>query len=208
MPLVPIVVQQDSRGERSFDIYSRLLRERVVFVGSPIDDDVANLVIAQLLHLEAEDPDKEIQMYINSPGGVVYSGLAIYDTMRFINPDVATICCGVAMSMGSLLLAGGAAGKRSALPNSRVLIHQPSGGFQGQASDIQIHAREALALRERIEEIYAEHTGRPQEQVSLDLERDRYFTPEQAADYGLIDRVIASRATSNGGRRPNGVAVR
>jgi ATP-dependent Clp protease, protease subunit len=209
MPLVPIVVQQDSRGERSFDIYSRLLRERVVFVGSPIDDDVANLVIAQLLHLEAEDPEKEIQMYINSPGGVVYSGLAIYDTMRFINPDVATICCGVAMSMGSLLLAGGAPGKRSALPNSRILIHQPSGGFQGQASDIQIHAREALALRERIEEIYAEHTGRPQEQVSLDLERDRFFTPDEAADYGLIDRVIRDRGvTSHGGRRPNGVAVR
>src|SRR4051812_10799120 len=165
MPLVPVVIQQDARGERSFDIYSRLLRERVVFVGSPIDDDIANLVVAQLLHLEAEDADKDIQMYINSPGGVVYSGLAIYDTMHFIKPDVATICCGVAMSMGSLLLAGGAAGKRSALPNSRILIHQPSGGFQGQASDIQIHARESLALRERIEQIYAQHTGKPQEQV-------------------------------------------
>ena len=191
--LVPVVVQQDSRGERSFDIYSRLLRERVVFVGQPIDDDIANLVVAQLLHLEAEDPEKDIQMYINSPGGVVYAGLAIYDTMRFIKPQVATICCGVAMSMGSLLLAGGAAGKRSALPNSRILIHQPSGGFQGQATDIQIHARESLALRERIEEIYAEHTGRPKEQITLDLERDRFFTPYEAADYGLIDRVVVDR---------------
>ncbi len=193
MPLVPMVVQQDARGERSFDIYSRLLRERVVFVGDPIDDTIANLVVAQLLHLEADDPDKDIQMYINSPGGVVYAGLAIYDTMRFIKPDVATICCGIAMSMGSLILAGGAPGKRTALPNSRILIHQPSGGFQGQATDIQIHAREALALRERVEEIYAQHTGRPQEQVSIDLERDRFFTPHEAADYGLIDRVIVDR---------------
>jgi ATP-dependent Clp protease protease subunit len=193
MPLVPMVVQQDSRGERSFDIYSRLLRERVVFLGTAIDDDIANLVVAQLLHLEAEDPDKDIQMYVNSPGGVVYAGLAIYDTMRFIKPDVATICCGIAMSAGSLVLAGGAHGKRSALPNSRILIHQPSGGFQGQATDIQIHAKETLALRERIEEIYAEHTGQPQEQISLDLERDRYFTAGQAKEYGLIDRVIESR---------------
>ena len=193
MPLVPVVVQQDSRGERSFDIYSRLLRERVIFVGSAIDDNIANLVVAQLLHLEAEDPDKDIQMYINSPGGVVYAGLAIYDTMRFIKPDVATICCGIAMSMGSLILAGGAAGKRSALPNSRILVHQPSGGFQGQATDIQIHAKETLALRERIEEIYAEHTGQPQEQISLDLERDRYFTAQQSVDYGLIDRVFVDR---------------
>src|SRR4029078_6556334 len=154
MPLVPMVVQQDSRGERSFDIFSRLLRERVVFVGTAIDDDVANLVVAQLLHLEAEDPDKDIQMYVNSPGGVVYAGLAIYDTMRFIKPDVATVCCGVAMSMGSLLLARGTAGKRSSLHNGRSLVHQPAGGFQGQASDIEIHAREALALRRRLEEIY------------------------------------------------------
>jgi ATP-dependent Clp protease, protease subunit len=193
MPLVPVVIQQDARGERSFDIYSRLLRERVVFVGSPIDDDVANLVVAQLLHLEAEDPDKDIAMYINSPGGVVYSGLAIYDTMQFIKPDVATVCCGVAMSMGSLLLAGGAAGKRSALPNSRILLHQPSGGFQGQATDIQIHAKEALALRRRVEEIYAQHTGRPVDDVSDVLERDRFFTPEQARDYGLVDRVMTYR---------------
>jgi ATP-dependent Clp protease, protease subunit len=193
MPLVPVVIQQDARGERSFDIYSRLLRERVVFVGSAIDDDVANLVVAQLLHLEAEDPEKDIYMYINSPGGVVYSGLAIYDTMQFIKPDVATVCCGIAMSMGSLLLAGGAAGKRSALPNSRILVHQPSGGFQGQATDIQIHAKEALELRRRIEEIYAEHTGRPVDDVSDALERDRFFTAEQAQEYGLVDRVMLYR---------------
>jgi ATP-dependent Clp protease, protease subunit len=198
MPLVPVVIQQDARGERSFDIYSRLLRERVVFVGSPIDDDIANVVVAQLLHLEAEDPDKDINMYINSPGGVVYSGLAIYDTMQFIKPDVATVCCGVAMSMGSLLLAGGAHGKRSALPNSRILVHQPSGGFQGQASDIQIHAKEALELRRRVEEIYSRHTGRPVEDVSEALERDRFFTPEQARDYGLVDRVMEYR-NGNGG---------
>jgi ATP-dependent Clp protease, protease subunit len=151
------------------------------------------VVVAQLLHLEAEDPDKDISMYINSPGGVVYSGLAIYDTMQFIKPDVATVCCGVAMSMGSLLLAGGAAGKRSALPNSRILVHQPSGGFQGQASDIQIHAREALELRRRVEEIYAHHTGKPVEEISEALERDRFFTPEQASDFGLVDRVMSYR---------------
>jgi ATP-dependent Clp protease, protease subunit len=193
MPLVPVVIQQDARGERSFDIYSRLLRERVVFVGTPIDDQIANVVVAQLLHLEAEDPDKDISMYINSPGGVVYSGLAIYDTMQFIKPDVATVCCGVAMSMGSLLLAGGTPGKRSALPNSRILVHQPSGGFQGQASDIQIHAREALELRKRVEEIYAHHTGKPVEEISEALERDRFFTPEQATDFGLVDRVMSYR---------------
>jgi ATP-dependent Clp protease protease subunit len=193
MPLVPVVIQQDARGERSFDIYSRLLRERVVFVGTPIDDQIANVVVAQLLHLEAEDPDKDISMYINSPGGVVYSGLAIYDTMQFIKPDVATVCCGVAMSMGSLLLAGGTPGKRSALPNSRILVHQPSGGFQGQASDIQIHAKEALELRRRVEEIYAHHTGKPVDEVSEALERDRFFTPEQATEFGLVDRVMAYR---------------
>jgi ATP-dependent Clp protease protease subunit len=201
MPLVPVVVQQDSRGERSFDIYSRLLRERVVFVGAAIDDDIANLVVAQLLHLEAEDPEKDIQMYINSPGGVVYSGMAIYDTMRFIKPDVATTVCGIAMSMGSLLLAGGAHGKRSALPNSRILIHQPHGGFQGQATDIQIHAKESLALRRRMEEIYAEHTGRPVEEISDALERDRFFTPEEALDYGMIDRITEAR---NGNGNGNG----
>jgi ATP-dependent Clp protease, protease subunit len=193
MPLVPVVIQQDVRGERSFDIYSRLLRERVVFVGTPIDDDIANVVVAQLLHLEAEDPDKDISMYINCPGGVVYAGLAIYDTMQFIKPDVATVCCGVAMSMGSLLLAGGAPGKRSALPNSRILVHQPSGGFQGQASDIQIHAREALELRRRLEEIYAHHTGKPVDEISEALERDRFFTPEQASAFGLVDQVMQYR---------------
>jgi ATP-dependent Clp protease, protease subunit len=204
MPLVPMVVQQDSRGERSFDIYSRLLRERVVFVGEAIDDTVANLVVAQLLHLEAEDPDKDIQMYINSPGGVVYAGLAIYDTMQFVKPDVATICCGIAMSAGSLILAGGAPGKRSSLPNSRILIHQPSGGFQGQATDIQIHAKEALELRERLEEIYADHTGKPKEQISSDLERDRFFTPVQAQEYGLIDRIVYDRNGGNGNGNGNG----
>jgi ATP-dependent Clp protease, protease subunit len=201
MPLVPVVIQQDSRGERSFDIYSRLLRERVVFVGTAIDEEVANLVVAQLLHLEAEDPDKDIQLYVNSPGGHVYAGLAIYDTMRFIKPDVATTCCGIAMSMGSLILAGGATGKRAALPNSRILIHQPSGGFQGQSTDIQIHAKESLALRRRIEEIYSEHTGHPRAQVSEDLERDRFFTPEQALEYGMIDRVMPLR---NGNGAVNG----
>jgi ATP-dependent Clp protease, protease subunit len=201
MPLVPVVIQQDARGERSFDIYSRLLRERVIFLGSAVDDDVANLVVAQLLHLEAEDPEKDIQLYINSPGGQVYSGLAIYDTMRFIKPDVATTCCGIAMSMGSLLLAGGAHGKRSALPNARILVHQPSGGFQGQATDIQIHAKEALALRRRVEEIYAEHSGRPVDEISEALERDRFFTPEEARDYGLVDRVMEYR---NGNGNGNG----
>jgi len=191
--LVPVVVQQDSRGERSFDIYSRLLRERVVFVSGPIDGQVADLVVAQLLHLEAEDPQADVQLYVNSPGGEVYAGLAIYDTMRFISPPVATTCCGIAMSMGSLILAGGAPGKRSALPNSRILIHQPHGGYQGQASDIAIHAKEALALRRHMEDIYAHHTGRGRDEISADLERDRFFTPEEARDYGLIDRVCAER---------------
>ena len=197
MPLVPMVVQQDSRGERSFDIYSRLLRERVVFVGGEINDEISNLVVAQLLHLEAEDPEKDIQLYVNSPGGVVYSGLAIYDTMRFIKPDVATTCCGIAMSMGSLILAGGAAGKRFALPNSRILVHQPSGGYQGQATDIQIHAEEAIGLRRRIEEIYAEHTGKPIEEISEAIERDRFLNPDEAKEFGLIDRIM-------NGRSPNG----
>ena len=192
MPLVPMVVEQTARGERSFDIYSRLLGERIVFIGTPVDDDVANLVVAQLLHLESEDPDKDVSLYINSPGGVVYSGLAIYDTMQFIKPDVQTICFGVAMSMGSLLLTGGAPGKRMALPNSRILIHQPSGGFEGQSSDIEIHAREILQLRQHVDEIYAHHTGQTVEQVHEDMDRDRYLTAEQAREYGLIDRVISS----------------
>src|ERR1700761_2519852 len=192
MPLVPMVIEQSARGERSFDIYSRLLNERIVFIGSPIDDDIANLVVAQMLHLESQDPDKDISLYINSPGGVIYSGLAIYDTMRFIKPDEQTICFGVAMSRGSLLLMAGTKGKRMALPNSRILIHQPSGGFQGQASDIEIHARETLAIRERLDEIYAEHTGQTKERVREDMERDRFFTADQAKEYGLIDRVIES----------------
>jgi len=203
MPLVPMVVKQDARGERSFDIYSRLLNERVVFLGTEVNDETANLVVAQLLHLEAEDPEKDIQLYINSPGGHVYAGLAIYDTIRFIQPDVATICCGIAMSMGSLILAGGTAGKRQALPNSRILIHQPHGGYQGQTTDIAIHARESQFLRRRMEEIYAEHTGRSREQVSEDLERDRFFTPDEAVEYGLIDRVFVDR-NGNGNGNGNG----
>jgi len=192
MALVPMVVERTARGEREFDIYSRLLNERIIFLGSPIDDQVANLVVAQLLHLEAEAPDKDISIYINSPGGSVYAGLAIYDTMRFVKPDIQTMCVGIAMSMGSLLLAGGTKGKRAALPNSRILIHQPSAGFEGQSTDIEIHAREILTLRERLDGIYAEHTGRPPEQVREDMERDRFFTAEQAQEYGLIDRVLES----------------
>jgi len=192
MPLVPMVVEQSSRGERSFDIYSRLLNERIIFIGSAIDDDVANLVVAQLLHLESEDPDKDISIYLNSPGGVVYAGLAIYDTMRFIKPDVQTICFGIAMSMGALLLAGGAKGKRMALPNSRILIHQPTGGFQGQASDIEIHAKESLFLRKRLDELYSELTGQSEERVHSDMERDRFMSPEEAVEYGLCDAIIES----------------
>ncbi len=192
MPLVPVVVQQDSRGDREYDIYSRLLAERIVFIGTPIDDQVANLVVAQLLHLESDDPEKDISVYINTPGGDVYSGLAVYDTMQFIKPEVQTICYGMAMSMGSLLLTGGAKGKRLALPNSRVLIHQPSAGFEGQSSDIEIHAREILIMRERIEEIYAHHTGQPLERIHEDIERDRFFKAEEAVEYGLVDQVIDS----------------
>jgi len=192
MPLIPMVVEQSPRGERSFDIYSRLLNERIIFLGQAVDDQVANLVVAQLLHLESQDPDKDISIYINSPGGSVYAGLAIYDTMQFIGPDVQTIGFGVAMSMGSLLLAGGAPGKRLALPNARILIHQPSGGFQGQSTDIEIHAREILDLRRHVDGIYARHTGKPEERIREDMERDRFFTAEQAAEYGLIDKVVAS----------------
>jgi ATP-dependent Clp protease protease subunit len=190
MPLVPMVVEQTSRGERSFDIYSRLLNERIVFLGDQVDDQIANLIVAQLLHLESEDPDKDISLYINSPGGGIYAGLAIYDTMQFIKPDVTTICFGIAMSMGSLLLAGGTPGKRLALPNSRILIHQPSGGYQGQSADIEIHAQEILDLRRRMDEIYAKHTNQSLEKVHEDMDRDRYFKPEEAVEYGLIDRVI------------------
>ena len=193
MPLVPTVVERSARGEREYDIYSRLLNERIIFLGQPVDDQIANLVVAQLLHLESVDPDKDISIYINSPGGSIYAGLAIYDTMQFIRPDVSTICCGIAMSMGSLLLTGGATGKRLSLPNSRILIHQPSAGFEGQSSDIEIHAREILKTRERIDQIYSQHTGRSIEEVHRDMERDRFFTPEQAKDYGLIDRIIEHR---------------
>jgi ATP-dependent Clp protease, protease subunit len=192
MPLVPMVIERTARGDREFDIYSRLLNERIIFLGTPIEDQVANLVVAQLLHLEAEDPEKDISIYINSPGGSIYSGLAIYDTMQFVKPDIATMCVGVAMSMGSLLLAGGKKGKRACLPNSRILIHQPSAGFEGQSTDIEIHAREILKVRARIDEIYAEHTGRTPEEVRGDMERDRFFTAEQAREYGMIDRVLES----------------
>jgi ATP-dependent Clp protease protease subunit len=190
MQLIPMVIERTARGEREFDIYSRLLNERIIFLGTPIDDQIANLIVAQLLHLESEDPDKDISIYINSPGGSIYSGLAIYDTMQFIKPDIQTICVGIAMSMGSLLLTGGTKGKRFALPNSRLLMHQPSAGFEGQATEIEIHAREILKVRERIDEIYAHHTGQPVEQVHSDMERDRFFKAEEAVEYGLIDRMI------------------
>jgi ATP-dependent Clp protease, protease subunit len=185
-----MVVERSARGEREYDIFSRLLNERIVFLGTPVDDQIANLIVAQLLHLESDDPDKDISLYINSPGGSIYAGLGIYDTMQFIKPDVATICCGVAMSMGSLLLTGGAKGKRMSLPNSRILIHQPSAGFEGMATDIEIHAREIMKTRANVDQIYALHTGQPLEQVHTDMERDRFFNPEQAVEYGLIDRVI------------------
>jgi ATP-dependent Clp protease, protease subunit len=190
MPLVPMVVERNSRGEREYDIYSRLLNERIVFLGTPVDDQIANLIVAQMLHLESVDPDKDISLYINSPGGSIYAGLAIYDTMQFIKPDVQTICFGMAMSMGSLLLTGGTEGKRLALPNARMLIHQPSAGFEGQSSDIEIHAREILNTRARIDAIYARHTGQPLDRVHEDMERDRFFKAPEAVEYGLIDRVI------------------
>ena len=193
MPLVPMVVEQTARGERSFDIYSRLLNDRVIFLGGQVDEETANLVVAQLVHLESDDPDKDIHLYLNSPGGSIYAGLAIYDAMQVIRPEVQTICYGIAMSMGSLLLAGGAPGKRMTLPNSRILIHQPSGGFEGQSTDIEIHAREVLALRAKLDEIYAKHTGQAVERVHADMERDRYFTGEEALAYGLLDRVIERR---------------
>ena len=190
MPLVPSVVQRSARGEREYDIYSRLLNERIIFLGTPINDQVANLIVAQLLHLESEDPEKDISLYINSPGGSIYAGLAIYDTMNFVKPDIQTMCMGVAMSMGSLLLAAGAKGKRFSLPNSRVLIHQPSAGFDGQSTDIEIHMNEILKTRKRMDEIYAFHTGQTEERVRNDMERDRFFKPEEAVEYGLIDRVL------------------
>ncbi len=192
-PLIPMVIEQTARGERSFDIYSRLLGERIVFVAQPIDDELANLVVAQLMHLESDDPEKDVHVYINSPGGSLSAALAIYDAMRFIGPDVATTCFGIAMSGGSLILAGGADGKRAALPNARILIHQPSSGFQGQSTDIEIHAREVLELRRRTEEIYARHTGQTVEQLHDDMERDRFFSAAEAVDYGLVDRVVEER---------------
>jgi ATP-dependent Clp protease protease subunit len=191
--LVPVVVEQTARGERSFDIFSRLLKERVVFLVGPVDDHVANLVVAQLLFLESENPDKDVHFYINSPGGSVTAGLAIYDTMQFIRPEVSTMCVGQAASMGALLLAGGAAGKRCCLPHSRIMIHQPLGGFQGQASDIDIHAREILHAREQLNQILARHTGQPIERIADDTERDRFMGGEDAVAYGLIDQVLDAR---------------
>ncbi|MEQ1438213.1 ATP-dependent Clp endopeptidase proteolytic subunit ClpP [Fontimonas sp. SYSU GA230001] len=191
--LVPMVVEQTARGERAFDIYSRLLKERVVFIVGPIDDYMANLVVAQLLFLESENPDKDIHLYINSPGGVITSGLSIYDTMRFIKPDVSTMCIGQAASMGAFLLSAGAKGKRYALPNARVMIHQPSGGAQGQASDIEIQAREILYLRERLNQMMAEHTGQPLDKIARDVERDFFMNAEQAKEYGLIDQILVQR---------------
>ncbi len=197
--LVPIVVEQSARGERSYDIYSRLLKERVVFLCGPVEDLVANVVVAQLLFLESENPDKDIHLYINSPGGMVSAGLAIYDTMQFIKPDVSTLCIGQAASMGALLLAGGAKGKRYTLPHSRVMIHQPLGGFQGQASDIDIHAKEILRTRERLDEILSRHTGQPLERVKADTDRDNFMGGDEAVEYGIIDEVLQSRKLSSVG---------
>ena len=191
--LVPMVVEQSSRGERAYDIYSRLLKDRVIFIVGPIEDHMANLVVAQLLYLESENPDKDIHLYINSPGGAVTAGLSIYDTMQFVKPDVSTICVGQAASMGALLLAGGAAGKRFALPHSRVMIHQPLGGFQGQASDIDIHAREVLKIRQHLNELLARHTGQSVDKVARDTDRDNFMGPQEAVEYGLIDKVLGRR---------------
>lgn len=195
--LVPMVVEQSARGERAFDIYSRLLRDRVIFLGGPIDDHVANLVVAQLLFLESENPDKDISIYINSPGGVVTAGLAIYDTMQFIKPDVSTMCIGQAASMGALLLAGGQKGKRFLLPNARVMIHQPLGGIQGQASDIAIHAEETLKIRTRLNQILAQHTGQPEEVIAKDTDRDNFMGAQRACEYGLVDKILDYRANKS-----------
>ncbi|MCP5415691.1 MAG: ATP-dependent Clp endopeptidase proteolytic subunit ClpP [Chromatiaceae bacterium] len=194
--MIPIVVEQTARGERSYDIYSRLLKERVIFVVGPVEDHMANLVVAQLLFLESENPDKDIHLYINSPGGSVSSGLAIYDTMQFVRCDVSTMCVGQAASMGALLLAGGASGKRFCLPHSRMMIHQPLGGFQGQATDIEIHAKEILLIRDKLNQIMAKHTGRPLDQVARDTERDNFMSGEEAVKYGIVDRVMQSRSES------------
>jgi len=192
-PLIPMVVEQTAHGERAFDIYSRLLNERIIFLGTPVDDEIANLTVAELLHLESEDPDKGIALYINCPGGSVYAGLAIYDTMQFVKPAISTICVGIAMSMGALLLAGGAQGKRMALPNAKILIHQLWGGVEGEVSDIEIQARETIALKRRMEELIAQHTGQPLEKVAKDTERDYFMTAEEAVVYGIIDRVLTQR---------------
>jgi len=192
-PLIPMVVEQTAQGERAFDIYSRLLNERIIFLGSPVDDELANVTVAELLHLESEDPDKDIVLYINCPGGDVYAGLAIYDTMQFVKPAVSTICVGIAMSLGALLLAGGAPGKRLALPNAKILIHQLWGGFEGEASDIEIQARETLALKRRLEELITKHTGQPLEKVATDTDRDYFMSAEDAVAYGIIDRVLTQR---------------
>jgi ATP-dependent Clp protease, protease subunit len=191
--VIPMVIEQDSRGERAFDIYSRLLKDRIIFLGTPIDDQIANLVVAELLHLESEEPDTEISIYINSPGGSVYAGLTIYDAMQYVRPEIQTMCVGIAVAMAALLLAAGAKGKRMALPNAKVLIHQLSGGFEGQATDIEIQAREVINVKRRLEAIIAEHTGQQLERVSKDMERDYFMSPEQAREYGIIDRVLAHR---------------
>ena len=202
--LVPMVLEQTSRGERSFDIYSRLLNERIIFIGQQIDDDIANLVVAQLIHLESDDPEKDIAVYVNSPGGSLHAGLAIYDAMQYVNPDVSTLCYGMAMSAGSLILTGGTKGKRYTLPNARILIHQPSSGFQGQSTDIEIHAKEILELRHVLDDIYSRHTGQTREQVHDDMERDRFFSAQQAVDYGLVDEIISTRELQ---RRQSGFAA-
>jgi ATP-dependent Clp protease protease subunit len=196
--LVPMVVDSDGRAERAFDIYSRLLRERIVFLGSPVEDDVANVITAQLLFLEAEDPDKDIDLYINSPGGSAYAGMAIYDTMQFVRPDVRTICVGMGMSAAAMILAGGASGKRFALPNAKVMIHQGSAGFRGAPLDIEIQAREVLAMTRRMAEIIALHAGRPVEKVMRDIDRDRFMTPQEAHEYGLIDEIVSARSSGRG----------
>jgi ATP-dependent Clp protease protease subunit len=193
MPLIPIVVEQTHRGERAYDIYSRLLKDRIIFIGTPIDDDIANLIIAQMLFLESEDPDRDIHLYVNSPGGSVTAGMAIYDTMQYIKPDVATICVGQAASMGAVLLAAGEKGKRQSLSHSRIMIHQPWGGFQGQASDIEIHAKEILRMKEELNRILAHHTGQPLDRLSKDTDRDRFLSGAEAKEYGLIDKVVTNR---------------
>ena len=191
--LIPMVVEQSSKGERAYDIYSRLLKERIIFLTGPINDNVASLVTAQLLFLESEDPKKDVSLYINSPGGLVTAGLGIYDTMQYIKPEVSTLCIGQAASMGSFLLAAGAKGKRSSLPNSRIMVHQPSAGFQGQATDIEIHANEVLSLKKRLNEIYSKHTGKPVDEIKIALERDNFMTPDTAKDFGLVDKVVSKR---------------